>query len=113
MPGASWLASDLVIRAREEFLCACLQTIKTGVQNTRANMEYDRKKRICRKNNTHKTRSEEHTSELQSLMRISYAVFCLKIQISSYTTLPSTITVTSRVYHSTSSTTLKLNNNQL
>src|SRR3546814_4496007 len=26
----------------------------------------------------HKLRSEEHTSELQSLMRISYAVFCLK-----------------------------------
>src|SRR3546814_7606249 len=26
----------------------------------------------------HLTRSEEHTSELQSLMRISYAVFCLK-----------------------------------
>src|SRR3546814_5422018 len=26
----------------------------------------------------HKDRSEEHTSELQSLMRISYAVFCLK-----------------------------------
>src|SRR3546814_5068453 len=25
-----------------------------------------------------KKRSEEHTSELQSLMRISYAVFCLK-----------------------------------
>src|SRR3546814_8410143 len=25
-----------------------------------------------------KNRSEEHTSELQSLMRISYAVFCLK-----------------------------------
>src|SRR3546814_6838299 len=25
-------------------------------------------------------RSEEHTSELQSLMRISYAVFCLKIK---------------------------------
>src|SRR3546814_5924623 len=27
---------------------------------------------------SHCTRSEEHTSELQSLMRISYAVFCLK-----------------------------------
>src|SRR3546814_4761023 len=27
------------------------------------------------------TRSEEHTSELQSLMRISYAVFCLKKKI--------------------------------
>src|SRR3546814_3058394 len=26
----------------------------------------------------HRDRSEEHTSELQSLMRISYAVFCLK-----------------------------------
>src|SRR3546814_6621005 len=34
------------------------------------------------RNNAHHTlsraRSEEHTSELQSLMRISYAVFCLK-----------------------------------
>src|SRR3546814_9049757 len=30
-------------------------------------------------------RSEEHTSELQSLMRISYAVFCLTKQI--YTTI--------------------------
>src|SRR3546814_13530592 len=27
---------------------------------------------------TERRRSEEHTSELQSLMRISYAVFCLK-----------------------------------
>src|SRR3546814_6603144 len=27
---------------------------------------------------TQQRRSEEHTSELQSLMRISYAVFCLK-----------------------------------
>src|SRR3546814_5838612 len=31
-------------------------------------------------------RSEEHTSELQSLMRISYAVFCLKKQKSSSNT---------------------------
>src|SRR3546814_5561685 len=29
-------------------------------------------------------RSEEHTSELQSLMRISYAVFCLKKKRSAY-----------------------------
>src|SRR3546814_5876319 len=36
-------------------------------------------------------RSEEHTSELQSLMRISYAVFCLKkntIQLLTFMTLP-------------------------
>src|SRR3546814_4162787 len=31
-------------------------------------------------------RSEEHTSELQSLMRISYAVFCLKKKIIHITT---------------------------
>src|SRR3546814_10841422 len=31
----------------------------------------------------HEIRSEEHTSELQSLMRISYAVFCLKNKINS------------------------------
>src|SRR3546814_9360676 len=31
-------------------------------------------------------RSEEHTSELQSLMRISYAVFCLKKQTQNYKT---------------------------
>src|SRR3546814_5159022 len=30
-------------------------------------------------------RSEEHTSELQSLMRISYAVFCLKKKSNKYT----------------------------
>src|SRR3546814_2274811 len=31
-------------------------------------------------------RSEEHTSELQSLMRISYAVFCLKKKTTTHTT---------------------------
>src|SRR3546814_3804391 len=37
------------------------------------------------------TRSEEHTSELQSLMRISYAVFCLKTNTTtSSNTNPST-----------------------
>src|SRR3546814_5066304 len=34
---------------------------------------------LCRLlRNDARARSEEHTSELQSLMRISYAVFCLK-----------------------------------
>src|SRR3546814_3194579 len=39
-------------------------------------------------------RSEEHTSELQSLMRISYAVFCLKKKktVSNTTTTKNTIT---------------------
>src|SRR3546814_3268282 len=35
--------------------------------------------RLTQKQST--LRSEEHTSELQSLMRISYAVFCLKKKI--------------------------------
>src|SRR3546814_8762330 len=33
---------------------------------------------VGRKLDARRQRSEEHTSELQSLMRISYAVFCLK-----------------------------------
>src|SRR3546814_2820173 len=37
---------------------------------------YLRRNRICAASQA--SRSEEHTSELQSLMRISYAVFCLK-----------------------------------
>src|SRR3546814_4787604 len=46
-------------------------------------------------------RSEEHTSELQSLMRISYAVFCLKkkktnIHLHTYTIPYNKVTVTDR-----------------
>src|SRR3546814_4740986 len=37
-------------------------------------------------------RSEEHTSELQSLMRISYAVFCLKKKTQRYHTNSQTYT---------------------
>src|SRR3546814_6590612 len=44
--------------------------------------DYDAYRRVSAvnyvKNAKTPTRSEEHTSELQSLMRISYAVFCLK-----------------------------------
>src|SRR3546814_6107425 len=39
-------------------------------------------------------RSEEHTSELQSLMRISYAVFCLKKK---KTTTKQTLTTTNKL----------------
>src|SRR3546814_4072068 len=44
------------------------------------------------------TRSEEHTSELQSLMRISYAVFCLKKKKNQ------TSTTQTRTYYSTNIT---------
>src|SRR3546814_8878569 len=51
----------------------------------------------CRRarNRARLCRSEEHTSELQSLMRISYAVFCLKKKIC--TTLNNN--QTERLYH--------------
>src|SRR3546814_7103846 len=39
-----------------------------------------------------RTRSEEHTSELQSLMRISYAVFCLKNKTNKHKTYSITTT---------------------
>src|SRR3546814_8047083 len=40
--------------------------------------EDDAARALCLWVNVPGNRSEEHTSELQSLMRISYAVFCLK-----------------------------------
>src|SRR3546814_1101196 len=43
-------------------------------------------------------RSEEHTSELQSLMRISYAVFCLKKKITHYHTQHTHYLITQRFY---------------
>src|SRR3546814_5668743 len=41
-------------------------------------LERDPQVELVLRNRTRELRSEEHTSELQSLMRISYAVFCLK-----------------------------------
>src|SRR3546814_10722330 len=43
-------------------------------------------------------RSEEHTSELQSLMRISYAVFCLKKKTNAYCRARQKLT--HKTYHS-------------
>src|SRR3546814_1410386 len=49
-----WIAAERIfVAARRDFVC-CGAHFKVG------------------------NRSEEHTSELQSLMRISYTVFCLK-----------------------------------
>src|SRR3546814_10163895 len=48
-------------------------------------------------------RSEEHTSELQSLMRISYAVFCLKKKTNKQPLTPAS-QATNRQDHSTTHT---------
>src|SRR3546814_2028290 len=50
--------------------------IRNGLRWRDAPKEYGPPKTIY--NRFIRWRSEEHTSELQSLMRISYAVFCLK-----------------------------------
>src|SRR3546814_8074066 len=47
----------------------------TGIRHRRPKRHAERDRSAWR---CTKGRSEEHTSELQSLMRISYAVFCLK-----------------------------------
>src|SRR3546814_9024722 len=55
------------------------------------------------------TRSEEHTSELQSLMRISYAVFCLKKKKLKITHKPhiNNINYINRLYYQLQQTLLK------
>src|SRR3546814_2252659 len=52
-------------------------------------------------------RSEEHTSELQSLMRISYAVFCLKKKNEHTTTTLSHKSTTTRQLNALNHNTLK------
>src|SRR3546814_3196118 len=47
--------------------------LSRGIVGTRGDVPF-----VASPMHKHDFRSEEHTSELQSLMRISYAVFCLK-----------------------------------
>src|SRR3546814_8146852 len=61
------------ITISDEMLESTLTVFRTTF---RANIKYDRRQN--ERTIIHQLRSEEHTSELQSLMRISYAVFCLK-----------------------------------
>src|SRR3546814_8736112 len=62
-------SSDPEPHARSSKLSMCARLPVAGSCPSRATIS----ERISDTN-----RSEEHTSELQSLMRISYAVFCLK-----------------------------------
>src|SRR3546814_2574839 len=50
--------------------------VRSGISKANPNLHVASLKMTCIVASAH--RSEEHTSELQSLMRISYAVFCLK-----------------------------------
>src|SRR3546814_7150772 len=65
-----------VVRARADDLAvfALLDHVRAPAGGTGDHEQ----RREHRRRHAHHVRSEEHTSELQSLMRISYAVFCLK-----------------------------------
>src|SRR3546814_2635399 len=52
----------------------------SSISTTACRAEAARRRMTVRARAPDPPRSEEHTSELQSLMRISYAVFCLKKQ---------------------------------
>src|SRR3546814_1864840 len=74
--------------ATQRLLQACILQVVTTLectQGSRRQTTAGRRPRIpsnpinnVKEQASPKGRSEEHTSELQSLMRISYAVFCLK-----------------------------------
>src|SRR3546814_5167063 len=69
--------ADHVIGAGEKLYAAMCGAGQEGIISKRADAAYaGRRTKSWVKVKC--TRSEEHTSELQSLMRISYAVFCLK-----------------------------------
>src|SRR3546814_7442777 len=51
---------------------------RSVMDDPRLQKQFEQHARLQTDNVNAVSRSEEHTSELQSLMRISYAVFCLK-----------------------------------
>src|SRR3546814_10469847 len=60
-----------LFRSASRHFADCAPPLKRRVLNSRSTSRSSARPII-------RGRSEEHTSELQSLMRISYAVFCLK-----------------------------------
>src|SRR3546814_943419 len=85
--------SRVARKHRRDFVCHRLRRIGTSGDDGKRSAIGNRTKmaradirllisektaRACMRESRRTVRSEEHTSELQSLMRISYAVFCLK-----------------------------------
>src|SRR3546814_5099583 len=87
------------IRARG---CDSLRLIARTARLTGHAVDVDRKNIVGRfrihDRGDRMRRSEEHTSELQSLMRISYAVFCLKKKTSKENTTTTTDYQTVTIY---------------
>src|SRR3546814_5474874 len=62
------------------------QRERKGIMPCPTSDQIDRLRCLMDLGRGNRRRSEEHTSELQSLMRISYAVFCLKKKQNTYKT---------------------------
>src|SRR3546814_9443101 len=78
-----WLLGELVEFSLFEFLVGTVpggasETVTLGIVEARAADDRWNALQLTIDVTLPGGRSEEHTSELQSLMRISYAVFCLK-----------------------------------
>src|SRR3546814_5816652 len=74
---AESVAADLAVRAKAtEAKAQSFEKLMFAYADYLKDLERDSHRDVRSIANNH--RSEEHTSELQSLMRISYAVFCLK-----------------------------------
>src|SRR3546814_3994826 len=74
-------AAALLARHRDRHPDAVVESTNAYFERTRAEtLASFPLSRITQRFYDAMLRSEEHTSELQSLMRISYAVFCLKTQ---------------------------------
>src|SRR3546814_7704321 len=69
---------DVVFKERTSLVFKTMQVVRffDESRNTLVYLVYS--DRVIEGSPQNAVRSEEHTSELQSLMRISYAVFCLK-----------------------------------
>src|SRR3546814_10250275 len=69
-----WLAAQIRMSASQivAMPCSCVPSTRMVMLPLRKSIG------AVRRDFASEKRSEEHTSELQSLMRISYAVFCLK-----------------------------------
>src|SRR3546814_2095949 len=77
-PGIDPFLKYDIARSLFEFVQLLNQTVRNVAYDSRTEEAYLVRLRVGVVPLARRQRSEEHTSELQSLMRTSYAVFCLK-----------------------------------
>src|SRR3546814_8810742 len=76
--GVGFLTADALAQRAGAFQADSPKRLASGIQYALELGQQDGHTGLSYAQLLDKARSEEHTSELQSLMRISYAVFCLQ-----------------------------------